>query len=155
MRNTLLTTAGGCLCCLLILSFFYKNDTKMKPALFNHMALHVKDLEVSYGFYKDILGLEEIEEPFKQGRHKWFRVGEHSQLHIIGGNSRQLNHIKDTHLAFSVADLNEFIGRLEDEKIEYANWQGTSKTPTVRPDGVKQIYLQYTDGYWLEVNNDR
>jgi len=29
------------------------------------------------------------------------------------------------------------------------------KIPTARPDGVKQIYRQDTDGYWMEVNDDK
>ena len=37
-------------------------------------------------------------------------------------------------------------------KIVYSDWPGKSNTVNVRPDGVKQIYLQDPDNYWIEVN---
>ena len=47
-----------------------------------------------------------------------------------------------------------FTKHLDDLNIKYGNWAQTTKTPQVRPDKVKQIYLQDPDGYWLEVNDD-
>jgi len=39
-------------------------------------------------------------------------------------------------------------------KIAYSDWQGKPNTINARADGIKQIYLQDPDGYWIEVNND-
>ena len=39
--------------------------------------------------------------------------------------------------------------------IKYGNWKGDSKEPQVRPDGIKQVYLQDPDGYWIEINDDK
>ena len=64
-------------------------------ASLNHIAIYVVDLEKSTTFYKDIIGIEQIPEPFHDGRHSWFRVGAHSQLHIISGAKKPMELPKD------------------------------------------------------------
>jgi len=46
-----------------------------QPATLNHIAIYVKDLERSCVFYKTVLHLDTIPEPFRDGRHAWFKVG--------------------------------------------------------------------------------
>ena len=127
----------------------------MKKTALNHIALYVTKLSKSTAFYKDIIGLDTIPEPFHDGKHTWFSVGDHSHLHLIEGATEPVKHPKNTHICFSVSSIEEFITRLEKAGIEYSNWPGTSKSPTVRADGIKQIYFQDPDGYWIEVNNDQ
>ena len=129
--------------------------TQKKHAILNHIALSVVSLQNSIHFYKHIIRLDEIEEPFKDGKHHWFSVADYSQLHLIEASKQIREHDKSTHLCFSVPSLEEFIERLEAAQIPYGNFLGTSKSPTIRPDGVKQIFLQDPDGYWVEVNNDK
>lgn len=124
------------------------------PVLLNHLALYVVDLQKSSAFYKNVLLLPEIPEPFKDGRHVWLRVGPHSQLHIIQGNKVQ-EHDINTHLAFSVPDLAKFMAHLDKLHVRYGNWKSEARQTTPRPDGIKQIYLQDPDGFWLEVNDDK
>ncbi|MGI4743816.1 MAG: VOC family protein [Janthinobacterium lividum] len=124
------------------------------PVLLNHLALYVVDLQKSSAFYKNVLLLPEIPEPFKDGRHVWLRVGPHSQLHIIQGNKAQ-EHDINTHLAFSVPDLAKFMAHLDKLNVRYGNWKSEARQTTPRPDGIKQIYLQDPDGFWLEVNDDK
>ena len=50
-------------------------------------------------------------------------------------------------------DIDVFVMRLTSMKIAYSDWQGKPNTVTLRADGVKQIYLQDPDGYWIEINN--
>ena len=140
---------------LVVFTSFHDNKKKMKPAIFNHMALYVADLDKSANFYQTLLELKKIDEPFKDGKHIWFNIGEHSQLHLITGTPKTQTHIRDTHLAFSVENLDEVIQRLEKNKITYNNWAGNDKSPTVRSDGVKQVYLQDPDGFWVEINDDK
>ena len=52
-----------------------------------------------------------------------------------------------------VAALKPFIDNLERLKVAYTNLKGDGKEPTVRVDGVRQIYLQDPDGYWIEIND--
>lgn len=127
-------------------------DNKPKPVL-NHVALYVVDLKISTEFYKNIIGLDTIPEPFHDGRHTWFGVGPKSHLHIISGASGKTEHNKNTHLCFSVASIDAFITVMNKNNVEYENWAGEKIKVTTRVDGVKQIYFRDPDGYWLEIND--
>ncbi|CAL1520462.1 VOC family protein [Chitinophaga sp. MM2321] len=129
-------------------------QTKKSPSL-NHIALYVVDLERSTSFYRDVVQLEGMEEPFKDGRHSWFKVGEHSQLHIISGAAKATEHPKDMHLCFSVPSMKDFLVVLGKHKIAYEDWPGKPNTINKRVDGVQQIYFRDPDGYWLEINDDK
>jgi len=126
-----------------------------KPAILNHIAYYVNDLKTSTAFYQDIIKLDTIPEPFHDGRHTWFSVGTVSHLHLIQGAAKGMVHDKNTHLCFSVPSVDEVMNRLEKAGIKWENWAGNSKTPTVRVDGVRQIYFQDPDGYWIEINDDK
>ena len=119
----------------------------------NHIAIYVVDLKTSTEFYRDIVGLDTIPEPFHDGRHTWFGVGPKSHLHVISGATQKTPHDKNTHLCFSVASVPEFINRLKKSGVIFENWAGEKNTYTNRVDGVKQIYFQDPDGYWLEIND--
>jgi lactoylglutathione lyase len=124
-----------------------------KPVL-NHIALYVTSLSRSTAFYQNVIGLDTIPEPFKDGKHAWFRISRQSQLHLIEGATGPVQHPKNTHLCFSVPSVEAFMGVLDKSGIVYSNWPATSKSPTVRADGIKQIYFQDLDGYWIEINDD-
>jgi lactoylglutathione lyase len=119
----------------------------------NHVAFYVRDLKVSTDFYSDVIGLPTIPEPFKDGRHTWYLIGPKMHLHIISGATADLPKIKNNHLCFSVPSVDAFVPRLTQAGIPYENLLGQKGVVTVRPDGVKQIYFQDPDGYWLEVND--
>jgi lactoylglutathione lyase len=121
----------------------------------DHNAIYVKDLAKSAAFYKDVMQLEVIPEPFHDGKHVWFRTGEHSQLHVIQGAADIVAHDINTHYAYSVPDLAVFTRHLDEMRVKYGNWKGDSKSPQLRPDGVKQVYLQDPDNFWIEVNDDK
>jgi lactoylglutathione lyase len=118
---------------------------------FDHYAIYVDDLARSREFYGTVLGLEEIPEPFGDGRHVWFRIAGDQQLHIITPRGSEARPTADVHFAFSVSSLNEFIAHLERLGVAYGDQQPDGKI-RMRPDGVPQIYFQDPDGHWLEVN---
>ena len=120
----------------------------------SHVALYVFDLQKSVDFYKSVLGLQQLPEPFKDGKHVWLRMGPHSQLHIIQGAAKVEPHDKNSHLAFSVKDLKKFTAHLDNAGVRYGSWTSDEKRTTARPDGVEQVYLQDPDNFWVEVNND-
>jgi lactoylglutathione lyase len=122
---------------------------------FNHLTVYVVNLDKSTSFYKDVMQLEIIPEPFKDGKHTWFKIAQHSQLHVVSGATAIVPHDINIHLAFTVASLPDFMKHLDQQQVKYGNWKQDSKTPQLRPDGIKQIYLQDPDGYWIEVNDDK
>jgi len=144
---------------LLVLSFIMINKSKaqrlpiLPAAKLNHIAVYVSDLEKSAFFYETLLNLVEIEEPFKDGKHVWFTLGPAGQMHLIKGVTKKTEHDKNEHLCFSVNSITDFIAKLDHHRIDYTNWEGTEKAPTVRIDGVKQVYFRDPDGHWLEVND--
>lgn len=130
------------------------SQAKARP-IANHLALYVKDLKKSADFYEKVMMLEVIPEPFHDGKHVWFRTGAHSQLHIIQGAAQLTDHDINTHFAYSVPVLAAFTKHLDSLHVKYGDWNGTSITPTKRPDGIVQVYLKDPDNYWIEVNDDK
>jgi len=143
------------ICLALLLGFVSFNciAQSSQKVLLNHIAVYVVDLKISTAFYKDIVGLDTIPEPFHDNRHTWFSVGVKSHLHVISGATTKTAHDKNTHLCFSVASVPEFVKVLEKNKVEYENWAGEKMAITTRVDGVKQIYFKDPDGYWIEIND--
>jgi len=119
----------------------------------NHIALSVTELGESEKFYRDIIGLKQIEEPFNDGLHAWFDIGS-TQLHIIESADERRERNISNHLCFSTADLDSFVETLRENGIEFRNWQGEPNEVTLRPDGVSQIYFTDPDGFWIEMNDD-
>jgi len=122
----------------------------------NHLAVHVSSLSQSVNFYKNVLGLQEVDDPFKDGLHAWLVLGEKSTLHLI-----EEQHLlppseksKTNHLCFSVNDLGKFIEKLSEYSWTFQNWAGDQGVIHIRPDGIQQLFFQDPDGYWLEVNDD-
>jgi len=120
----------------------------------NHIAVHVSKLDQSKEFYEHIVGLTEIEEPFKDGVHAWYDIGGGSALHIIEAPNVPTQISKVNHLCFSMKDMDSFIQTLKDTDYPFESWPGEKGVVTVRVDGVRQIYIQDPDGMWLEINDD-
>jgi lactoylglutathione lyase len=137
----------------ILITFKAPAQMKKAPSL-NHVAVYIYDLKKSTDFYTNIIGLTVIPEPFHDGKHTWFKIGEHSQLHLIEGAAAVIEHTKNSHLCFSVASMDDFIRLLNKNNISFESAAGASNAVTTRPDGVKQIYFKDPDGYWIEINND-
>ena len=128
-------------------------QTIKTKARLNHIAIYVVNLQTSSAFYRDIIGLDTIPEPFHDGRHTWFSIGPQSHLHVISGAAAPTPHDKNAHLCFSVSSVDDFIPILNKNNIEYENWAGLKKSVQLRVDGVKQIWFKDPDGYWIEIND--
>jgi lactoylglutathione lyase len=128
--------------------------TPQKP-VFDHTALFVTDLKKSVAFYKDVIGLDTIPDPFRDGEHAFLSLGPGSELHLIAGADWKEAPHMNIHLALRIPSVESFILRLEKAGITYVNARGKQQTLTIRPDGVKQVYFQDPDGYWIEINDAR
>ncbi|HLO79457.1 MAG TPA: VOC family protein [Chitinophagaceae bacterium] len=129
------------------------SDAQVNKPVLNHIAFYVKDLQRSTNFYRDFIGLDTIPEPFHDGKHTWFSIGPKSHLHIISGETKTVVREKTSHLCFSITDMKSFLDKLNKAGIPYEDWAGKKQSVTNRVDGVKQIYLQDPDGFWLEIND--
>jgi len=118
----------------------------------DHVALQVSDLAKSVAFYEKIIGLQKLQEPFHDGVHAWMRLGPHVALHLISGATAVTEHPIAEHFCLHASSLDAFIASLDAAHIPYRNFKGDGKTNT-RVDGVRQIYLQDPDGFWIEVND--
>ena len=124
-----------------------------KPyARFNHVALYVSDINKSTAFYTHFFHLDSIKTPGFNGSVKWFSLGGDLSLHLVQTKKENISFPKDSHIAFSVASLNDFIIILKKENIDYGS-NGKSGVVNLRGDGVHQIYFRDPDGYLIEVND--
>jgi lactoylglutathione lyase len=126
-----------------------------QKATINHTAIYVKDVSASAHFYKNIVGLDTLAEPFHDGLHAWFKTGPGIALHIIQGAAEKKTYYKNQHTCFSMASVDVFVQLLIQNNITWEDRDGAKKAITTRVDGVKQIWLQDPDGYWIEVNDAR
>ncbi|SNY99713.1 Catechol 2,3-dioxygenase [Flagellimonas pacifica] len=120
--------------------------------VFDHHSLVVTNLMKTGDFYKEVFGFEEIPHPEKKSGFRWFNMYGNSQLHLIKKGFAPFEKNKSMHLCLSVDDLEGFIERLLTKNIAFYDWPGNKGSVTDRADGVKQIYIQDPEGYWVEIN---
>lgn len=123
------------------------------PARAEHVAIQAADIDRSAAFYRDAFGLRAIPTPLKNRR--WLDLGNGMALHIQDGRTAPKPSNRSEHLAIHVADLAIVTAWLDRRGIVWTNAAGTRRTLQTRFDGVRQIYLQDPDGYWLEVSDAR
>ena len=121
---------------------------------FNHDALLVSDLEKSAKFYEEVLGLQKVKNRTENPERRWYSLGDKLELHLILGNSKKIKTTKSVHFALDAPDFEGFLKSVQANNIPYSSWEGEDNKVTIRPDGVKQIYIQDPDGYWIEINSD-
>lgn len=121
-------------------------------ARFDHVALHVADLEKSAAFYRRMFGLAEVTAPLKGAR--WFSLGGSAALHLVAGRTAPVADNRFVHLALAVDDFDAMIVRLRSANVPFGDFLGNAGAINrVRGDGVRQIFLSDLDGYWIEIND--
>lgn len=138
---------------LLISNIIQAQDNASFNFTFDHLALSVKDVDAAADFYKNVLHLQEITNKTKIEGIRWFSLGEGKELHLISILKENVAINKAVHLALTTADFDAFVMTLEKLNIAYSDWPGTPNKVNIRADGIKQIFFQDPDGYWIEVNS--
>jgi catechol 2,3-dioxygenase-like lactoylglutathione lyase family enzyme len=121
----------------------------------DHLALSVKDLDRSVAFYTTVLQLQEITNLTRKEGIRWISLGDGKELHLVSIIKEPVTINKAVHLAFKTANFDSLIKTLEIRNITYSDWPGALNKINIRADGIKQIYFQDPDGYWIEVNSVR
>ena len=119
----------------------------------NHLAISVKDVNRSAEFYTKVLKLPEIVNRSKIEGIRWFVLGDGRELHLISVIKENVTINKALHLGLSTTSFDVFVKRLTELKIPYSDWPGKPNIINIRADGIKQIFFQDPDGYWIEVNS--
>lgn len=126
---------------------------KAQKPVFDHAALYVTDLPKSLAFYRDVVGLDTLADPFRDGQHAWLSLGAGMQLHLVAGAPKREAQPQNHHLSLRIPSVESFLPRLAKAGVPYVNARGEKNTITTRPDGVQQVYFQDPDGYWIEIND--
>ena len=98
--------------------------------------------------------LEEITNRSKFPGIRWFDLGGGHELHLISIVKEEVTINKAVHLALSTVHFDDLVKKLEENGISYSDWPGKPQTISIRADGVRQLFFQDADGYWIEVNNE-
>jgi lactoylglutathione lyase len=138
---------------ILLAGFLQAQDSVSFKFSVNHLALSVKEVNHSAEFYIKVLGLPEITNRSKIEGIRWFVLGDGRELHLISVIKEKVTANKALHLGLATASFDAFVKRLDLLKIPYSDWPGKPNTVNIRADGIKQIFFQDPDGYWLEVNS--
>ncbi|MCE7995291.1 MAG: VOC family protein [Roseivirga sp.] len=120
---------------------------------FDHMSLVVKDLSTTIDFYVKVLGFHRIDDPTGVATIDWVENQTGQQLHFSQGDMSEIKFSKSVHMSFGVDALAPFIANLEKHNIPYESWTGDKSSITIRADGIRQIYINDPNGYWIEIND--
>lgn len=120
----------------------------------DHITLVVSDLERSTRFYRDVLGMREVERPAFPFPGAWFQAGPtlvHMNLESPEAGKAGVPHLGATHrsrgfhFAFEVADCDAAAARLAELGVPI------DSGPKDRPDGARQLYVLDPDGHQIEI----
>lgn len=119
----------------------------------DHIALLVKDLAESAAFYTGVLRFTETPNPMGGTHIRWFEIGGGPRIHMQAGEFGSTHVEKGTHIALSAPDFDEVLAHLHDKGIVFSDFKGTPGAINVRPDGMRAVFLQDPNGYWIEIND--
>ncbi len=149
MRHSSLSAA------LLTISLFLiqQAHAQTNNVSFDHMALYVRNLDTSMQFYTQLFHFDTLPHPKLELRYQWYKVGEGSAIHMVEGLKDTVNIPFFTHFCFSVTSIDDFAKLLDRYGIKYYSGPDRKKGFRLRNDGVKQLFFQDPDKYWVEVND--
>jgi glyoxylase I family protein len=135
----------------------------MHIEIIHHVSLTVTDLDRSKQFYREILGLREIDRPAFSFPGAWFQVGGNQQLHLIAHSGSTFRGVKgidtrDGHFAVRVASYRsalEFLsskGYREDAADDDPVKMHTNPQAIA---GFPQIYVLDPDRHVIEINAEK
>ncbi len=110
----------------------------------HHVSLNVTDTERALGFYRDLLGMSELERPAFSFGGAWLDAGNGRQVHLI-----ETPHVPDDvgqHVAFSVHDLERAVDALRGAGCEVSDAKSVGGTTA------RQAFVLDPDGNRVELH---
>jgi glyoxylase I family protein len=135
----------------------------MRIETIHHVSLTVTGLDRSKKFYREILGLTEIERPAFPFPGAWFQVGGNQQLHLIvhpGATFRGAKGIdtRDGHFAVLVASYRTALEHLRSKGYREDAADQDPMKMRANPQaiaGFPQIYILDPDRHVIEINAEK
>lgn len=115
--------------------------------MLHHASLIVSDVQASLVFYRDVLGLEQIERPDLGFAGAWLALGDNQQLHLLELNNpdpttgRPAHGGRDRHIALTTPSLAVIRELLDNNKLSY----------TLSISGRKALFCRDLDGNAIEI----
>jgi glyoxylase I family protein len=134
----------------------------MTGKLLHHISLTSKNIEASTAFYRDIMGLEEVERPDFPIAGRWFRSGT-VEVHLIDKSDgtfrqhREIDH-NDIHFAVRVPDFEVEIARLKRLGFVEEDGKGGQRQLRINRHGMAgypQVYIIDPDNHVIEINAEK
>jgi lactoylglutathione lyase len=117
----------------------------MKIVELNHVAIHVRDVEIACEFYQKVLKLERLPRPAFTFPGAWFRLGSQQELHIIGERREPVqSHHRGEHFALRVDNVDQWENHLREVNADF-------RPRKMRPDGAWQVFVSDPDGHFIEL----
>jgi len=118
----------------------------------DHLSLSVRELAASARFYMETLGLQEIENKTRRPTIRWMAVDAHRAIHLItGADEPPPERPRAAHLCLSTPNFDATLQDLASKGVAYVDVNGKPGVFNHRADGVRQVYFQDPDNYWIEV----
>ncbi len=119
----------------------------------DHIALLVRDLDESAAFYAALPGIREVPNPMGGTHIRWFDYGGGQRFHLQAGDLSTTHVEKPTHFAFSTDDFDGLLETIKAGGLAFSDFKGTPGAIQRRPDGMRAIFIQDPNGYWIELND--
>jgi glyoxylase I family protein len=131
----------------------------MEIQVLHHVSLTVRDLERSRRFYREVLGLAEIERPPFSFAGAWFGLGPGQQLHLIESTQGTFRtrgmDTRDIHFAVRVANFENALQYLHERGLREDAASDDPALMRVNRNavaGFPQIYILDPDRHVIEIN---
>src|ERR1041384_3344536 len=123
MSRSSFVTMMSVVICMLMSATVMAQNTKPRASI-NHVAIFVVNCKATTEFYRNIVGLDTIPEPFHDGKHTWFKIGPSQSMHVIEGADSKKEYYKNNHICFTVGSVEAFTDLLKKNNIQFEDVAG-------------------------------
>ena len=93
----------------------------------DHIALSVKDVNLSVNFYQRVFDIKEIKNTASDSKTRWLALTDQKQIHLIPRPELEVKTNKAVHFALATPNFDAFVKHLKSLDIYYSDWRDTPK----------------------------